>query len=343
MQKTYLSLDSFSIYTNGFFVVALWRQIQLTNFSSWEKLSLFLSWDDSLKTAILPKSSFPLNLPLRLAQKIKKNTLDDPILRQFLPVKKETEDAPGFVLDPVQDSNFAKSSKLLHKYHGRALLVVSGACAMHCRFCFRRNFNYEKDRKDFSTEIDYIRNTPSLKEIILSGGDPLSLSNEDLSSLLHTLSSIPHIRRIRFHSRFPIGIPERIDKDFLHILSNFSKQFFFVVHTNHPKELDIQVLSALKQVQLSGTVVLNQSVLLRGVNDNASILAELFETLSDHGILPYYLHQLDKVLGATHFAVPEEDGKKIMKELSSLLSGYNLPRYAKEEPGMPSKTILNFT
>lgn len=323
-------------------MVSLWRKIQLSNFCSWEKLSLFLAWDDSLKDLVLSKSSFPLNLPVRLAQKMAKNTIEDPLLLQFLPTKKELDSSLGFVKDPVQDASFIKSSKLLHKYKGRALLVVSGACAMHCRFCFRQNFSYEKDRKDFSSELSYIENDISIKEIILSGGDPLSIGNDELGALLSSLSNIPHIQRIRFHSRFPIGIPERIDEEFLSLLTKTPKQCVFIVHTNHPRELDSAIITALKNIQKTGTPVLNQTVLLRGVNDNVATLKELFESLADHGILPYYLHQLDQVAGAGHFMVPEEEGKKIMRALSSQLSGYCLPRYAKEEPGMPSKTLLSF-
>lgn len=323
-------------------MVLAWRQIQLKNFNSWEKLAIFLQLDETQKESILPKSSFPLNLPLRLAEKIEKRTLEDPILKQFLPIKKELEMQSGFLLDPVSDLSFKKESKLIHKYKGRALLVTSSACAMHCRYCFRKNFAYETERKDFSPELDIIREDTSLKEIILSGGDPLSLSNDELKKLLMLLEDIPHIQRIRFHTRFPIGIPERIDEDFLKILSEINKQFFFVIHTNHPKELDNDIFTALKKIQKLGIPVLNQTVLLKEVNDSPSVLINLFETLSDHGILPYYLHQLDKVLGAQHFEVSEETGKALMQELAANLSGYSLPRYAKELPGKSSKTQISF-
>lgn len=320
-----------------------WRQIQLQNFTSWEKLTLFLNWSEELKKIVLKKSSFPLNLPFRLAQKIIPDTLEDPILKQFLPTLFELVKNPQFQLDPVQDKSFQKKeSRLLHKYQGRALLVTTSACAMHCRYCFRKNFDYEVHRKDFSLELDLIAKDPSLKEIILSGGDPLSLSDETLENLLTSLDLIPHLQRIRFHSRFPIGIPERISDPFLQILSKISKQIYFVVHTNHPKELDFDILNSLKKIQKLGIPVLNQAVLLKGVNDSTSILKELFENLSDHGVLPYYLHQLDKVEGSAHFEVSEEEGKRIMKELSTCVSGYSLPRYAKEESGKPSKTLIPF-
>ncbi len=320
-------------------MISNWRHIQLQNFVSWEKLSLFLQIDKNQKD-VLVKSSFPLNLPLRLAEKIQKSNLEDPILKQFLPITSENLLEPGFQKDPVNDTSFKKEAKLIQKYQGRALLVTTSACAMHCRYCFRKNFSYEVDRKDFQPEISLIEKDTSLREIILSGGDPLSLSNAQLKNLLESLGNISHIKRIRFHTRFPIGIPERIDEEFLSILDSFAKQIHFVIHTNHPKELDSTIFCALKKIQKLGIPVLNQSVLLKGINDCVFTLKELFETLSDHGILPYYLHQLDKVAGAGHFEVKETEGKALMKELSSHLSGYTLPKYSKEEPGSPSKTII---
>ncbi len=320
-------------------MVSTWRQIQIQNFVSWEKLSLFLQLDKN-EQEILVKSSFPLNLPLRLAEKIQKQSLDDPILKQFLPLTKELLKESGFKEDPVGDASFKKESKLIQKYQGRALLVVSSACAMHCRYCFRKNFSYEVSRKDFLPELAVIEKDASLHEIILSGGDPLSLGNEELKKLLESLDKIPHIKRIRFHTRFPIGIPERIDEPFLKILEEMTKQIIFVIHSNHPKELDSTIFSSLKKIQKLGIPILNQSVLLKGINDSLDTLKELFETLSDHGILPYYLHQLDKVSGAGHFEVDESKGKSLMKELSKVLSGYSLPKYSKEEQGHFSKTII---
>lgn len=322
--------------------IPLWRQIQKQTFSSWEKLSTFLEWEEKDKDLVLQKSPFPLNLPLRLAQKIEKKKLDDPILKQFIPLKKELIEKEGFVQDPVCDKTFGRESKLLHKYNGRALLLASSACAMHCRYCFRKNFPYETERKFFTPEIETLQKDSSIQEVILSGGDPLSLSDEDLQKLLSLLEQIPHVKRIRFHSRFPIGIPERINEQFLSLLAEGKKQYFFVIHTNHPKELDDDIFFALKKIQKLGIPVLNQSVLLQGVNNSTETLKDLFMRLSDHGVLPYYLHQLDPVTGASHFAVSEEEGKKLMRELSKCLSGYSLPKYVKEVPGNPSKTPIAF-
>lgn len=317
-----------------------WRQIQRQNFTCWKKLTEFLQLDPAHFPAILKDSKFPLNLPLRLAQKIKKNTWDDPILLQFLPVNKEKELMPGFNADPVGDHEARQSSKLLKKYQGRALLVCTSSCAMNCRFCFRQNYDYETQDKTFAEEIELIRQDSTLTEIILSGGDPLSLSNETLTNLIQKLDVIPHLERLRFHTRFPIGIPERIDEEFLSLLEQIRLQVFFVIHSNHPSELDAQVLSALKKVQKLGIPVLNQTVLLRGVNDNVTTMKALCEKLSGNGILPYYLHQLDRVQGAAHFEVPEEEGKALIAELTELISGYAVPKFVKEEAGESSKTSL---
>ncbi len=317
-----------------------WRQVQRQNFTCWKKLTEFLQLDPAHFPDILKDSKFPLNLPLRLAQKIQKNTWNDPILLQFLPINKEKELVPGFNADPVGDLEARKSSKLIKKYQGRALLVCTGSCAMNCRFCFRQNYDYETQDKTFAEEIELIRQDSTLTEIILSGGDPLSLSNETLANLIRQLDMIPHLERLRFHTRFPIGIPERIDEDFLSLLEQMRLQVFFVIHTNHPTELDADVAAALKKVQKLGIPVLNQAVLLRRVNDNIPTLKALCEKLAGNGIIPYYLHQLDRVQGAAHFEVSEEEGHALIAELTELMSGYAVPKYVKEEAGEPSKTSL---
>ena len=324
-------------------MISDWRRIQLQNFTSWDKLVSFLNLSEEDREKVLKKSNFPLNLPLRLAKKAAKETLEDPILKQFLPSLEELKTHPNFLLDPVQDSTFRKAnSRLLQKYKGRALLITTSACAMHCRYCFRKNFDYEVQNKDFSSELSIIKQDTSLKEVILSGGDPLSLSNESLLNLLQKLDSIPHLKRIRFHTRFPIGIPERIDQAFLKILASIQKQIIFVIHVNHFNELDEDIYESMKKIQRLGIPVLSQSVLLKGVNDDVDALEEVFESLSDHGIIPYYLHLLDQVQGSAHFDVLEKTGKSLMKELSTRMSGYSLPRLSKEEPGKSSKTLIAF-
>jgi EF-P beta-lysylation protein EpmB len=220
------------------------------------------------------------------------------------------------------------------------LLICTSACAMHCRYCFRQNFDYETENKGFAEELAMIAEDSSLHEILLSGGDPLSLSNTSLKALIEALAKIPHLKRLRFHTRFPIGIPERIDDEFLDILEKTRFQTWFVIHTNHPQELDKDIFQALKKVQKLGIPVLNQTVLLKGVNDNLETLKKLCETLVDQGILPYYLHQLDRVQGSHHFEVAEERGHELIEELLKEIAGYAVPKYVREISGEPSKTPL---
>jgi EF-P beta-lysylation protein EpmB len=317
-----------------------WKQVLRKNFVHWEKLSDFLELTPEQRTHIEPQPKFALNLPLRLAEKIRKGCLEDPILRQFLPTKEERINKLHFVADPVGDCAVRKKGKLLHKYSDRVLLLCTSACAMHCRYCFRQNFDYETGSNAFDQEIELIAADPALHEVILSGGDPLSLSNDALGRLLGKLAAIPHVKRIRFHSRFPIGIPERIDCAFLQLLNQSETQIWFVVHVNHPRELDEEVLSSLKRVQRQGVAVLNQSVLLKGVNDDFETLKELSQVLVNNGILPYYLHQLDPVFGSAHFEVEQEKGLSLIKELTTKLSGYAVPKYVKEIAGQPSKVEI---
>lgn len=321
--------------------IPIWRKIQKTNFTSIKELLDFLQVNEEQRSKIDIKPRFALNVPVRLAQKMAKNRLDDPIFRQFVPLIDEKVHSPLYVTDPVQDENFRKTGKLLHKYQGRALLLATSACAMHCRYCFRQNFPYETEIKEFENELAYIRENESLAEIILSGGDPLSLSNEVLERLFQELELIKHVRRIRFHTRFPIGIPERIDEPFLNMLAQSQKQIYFVIHTNHPAELDSHLFSHLKQIQRLGIPVLNQTVLLQGINDNEHTLVSLCETLINHGIIPYYLHLLDQVIGTAHFHVSEERGKELVAHVQKSLSGYGVPRLVREEPFFHSKTFIS--
>jgi EF-P beta-lysylation protein EpmB len=317
-----------------------WREIQRHNFTRIDKLLDFLEMSDPLRAQIWQKPRFPLNLPLRLAHKITKNTLNDPILRQFLPLNEEMTQTPGFMTDPVADATFRKGNKLLVKYQGRALLSTTGACAMNCRFCFRQNFDYATETKGFKEELSLIAQDPSLSEIILSGGDPLSLSNETLKELIDQLEKIPHLKLLRFHSRFPIGIPERIDAGFLNMLKNTRLQPIFIIHTNHPRELDDDIFAALKKLQCLNIPLLSQTVLLQEVNDNEETLKMLMLQLVHHGVMPYYLHQLDRVQGTAHFEVSQEKGKSLMETLLASLPGYAVPRYVREIPGSTNKTPL---
>lgn len=320
--------------------VPAWKQILRQNFTDFKKLAAFLELSLEQQNNFITRPRFVLNLPMRLAKKIAKGSLEDPILKQFLPSILETVETSSFKSDPVGDQLCRKSSKLLHKYHGRALLVCTGACAMHCRYCFRQHFDYNVTHKLFDEELQLIAADESINEIILSGGDPLSLDNSMLFNLFQNLAKIPHIQKIRFHTRFPIGIPERIDEEFLNVLKSTRLQVWFVIHSNHANEFDEEIFSALKSIQKLGIPVLNMSVLLKGVNDSVVALKNLCDLLVNHGVFPYYLNQLDKVQGAAHFEVSEAYGKELMFELSTQLPGYALPRYIQEISGKPGKTII---
>lgn len=211
---------------------------------------------------------------------------------------------------------------------------------MHCRYCFRQHFDYETEDKSFDKELSLIAADESIAEVILSGGDPLSLPDRILHSLLTRIAEIPHIKRIRFHTRFIIGIPERIDDAFLEMIKSVKKQFFFVIHINHGNELDEEILNRVRDLQNLGAVVLNQTVLLKGINDDVATLLTLCKGLVDHGILPYYLHQLDRVAGAAHFEVEEEKGKKLIQQLNEVLPGYAVPKYVREVTGEPAKVAI---
>lgn len=312
-----------------------WQKILRQNITSWEKLCEWIQLD----LPELQSLRFPLNIPLRLIEKIEKGNLHDPILKQFVPCLEENQKSPLFSSDPVGDQSSRCCPKGLKKYAGRLLLITTQACAMHCRYCFRQQFPYNK-HKGYEHELKHIQEDPSIQEVILSGGDPLSLGDRTLKELLESIQSIPHVKRLRFHTRFPIGIPERITTELLEIFSSSSLQIWFVIHCNHPRELDPEVLTSLKSIQKIGIPVLNQSVLLKGVNDSVETLKALCEILVNHGIQPYYLHQLDRVEGAVHFEVSEEKGIRLVQALRKQLSGYAIPTYVQEIANEPSKTLI---
>lgn len=317
-----------------------WRLIFRDNFTDLQALADFLELTTDQKKLLTARPRFMVNVPKRLAKKMAKGSLEDPIFRQFVPLAEEDILNDTFMSDPVGDATFKCAPKLLHKYQGRALLVCTSACAMHCRYCFRQNFSYETQQKGFAQELALIAADTSLEEIILSGGDPLSLPDHTIAALLEDLSAIPHIKRVRFHSRFPVGIPERINDSFIATLQRFAFSYWFVVHINHPNELDEDVIHALKKILKCGIPVLNQAVLLRGVNDTVAIQQELCSQLVNCGIFPYYLHQLDRVQGAQHFEVSEDIGRTLISELQKVLPGYAVPKYVKEICGEPNKTPL---
>ena len=283
---------------------------------------------------------FPTFVPLEFLRRIRPGDPDDPLLRQVLPVAEEDRVAPGDSADPVGDRQAVAPGGLLVKYEGRALLVSTGACGVHCRYCFRREFPYRQfaSRKDRWREaIAYLRRRPEIDEVLLSGGDPLTLRDETLDDLLRQLEAVPHLRRIRIHTRMPVVIPQRVTPALVDRFAGTRLAPWFVIHANHPRELDEFVLRRLAMLVDRGIPVLNQAVLLRGVNDDAETLAELCLKLVNHRIQPYYLHQLDRVRGAAHFEVPEAEGLRLVERLRTRLPGYAVPQYVRELPGAGSK------
>jgi EF-P beta-lysylation protein EpmB len=290
-------------------------------------------------------ADFPLRVPHSYIARMRRGDPRDPLLRQVLATSSERLPVPGYVTDPLQEQAAREVPGLLHKYQGRALLVTTGACAVHCRYCFRRHYDYGADLDDpagarWTAALERVARDESLDEVILSGGDPLSLSNARLALLLQRLRDIPHLRRIRIHTRTPVVLPERVDAGLLAALSPLRSRLAIVIHANHPAELDARTAAALRQLGEHCTALLNQSVLLAGINDDLATLGELSMRLFEAGVLPYYLHQLDPVAGAAHYAVSDADALALHSALAAALPGYLLPRLVRELPGASGKTAL---
>jgi EF-P beta-lysylation protein EpmB len=287
-------------------------------------------------------SQFPLKVPRGFVAKMKKGDPNDPLLLQILPSIKEEIISEGFSLDPLEESKSNPRSGIIHKYKNRVLLTLS-SCAVHCRYCFRRYFPYSDNHpslKMWDKELDYIREHPEVVEVILSGGDPLMSTDRFLSQLLEKLETIPHLKYLRIHSRIPIVLPERIDENCLAWLKQTRFKTTLVVHCNHPRELCEQTAKAVQNLKSIGITVLNQSVLLKGVNDNLETLKELSFALYDQGILPYYIHMLDQVQGSEHFRVDDAAIKHLTEKLPAELQGYLLPRFVRTVPGAASKVVV---
>ncbi len=288
-------------------------------------------------------ADFPLRVPREWLERVRPGDPGDPLLRQVLPDPRENEHPPGYADDPVGDRRAMPLPGLLHKYHGRVLLVVSGSCAIHCRYCFRRRFPYgggQLSDARLRQALDYIRRDQSIDEVILSGGDPLSLGDAKFAALLGALAAIPRLQRLRIHTRLPVAIPSRVGEALTGTLARCRLQKVVVLHANHPAEIDAAVAGACRALADAGALLLNQAVLLRGVNDDAGVLEELSRALFDAGVLPYYLHQLDRVRGAAHFEVADTEAVELLEELRRRLPGYLVPRLVREEEGAPAKTPL---
>jgi len=320
-----------------------WQQQQADALREPARLLQQLALPDSLLApAEAAGARFSLRVPAAWLARIEKGNPADPLLRQILPAAEELQSSTGFSTDPVGDHAARAAPGLLHKYQGRVLLMTTGACAIHCRYCFRRHYPYSDDSllTQLPAALDYIRADNSIHEVILSGGDPLSLSNARLAQLIQQVQTIAHVKRLRIHTRSPIALPERVDTGLLEVLNNIKLQTVMVIHCNHPGELDEQVLKTLSALRQCDLTLLNQSVLLKGVNDDVDVLSQLSEQLFSAGVLAYYLHQLDRVEGAEHFEVPEVEAIQLHHALRQQLPGYLLPELVREQRGVGAKTPL---
>ena len=311
------------------------------------ELAKFLDWDETtMSTVSMERSSFPLRVPHSFVARMRKNDLQDPLLLQVLFQPQEQLSAPGYSTNPLQENQFNPIPGLLHKYQGRVLLIMTGACAINCRYCFRRHFPYSAqlpNKTQWQVILNYIAGDDSIEEVILSGGEPLLLKDTQLQSVLEDLSKITHLKWLRIHTRMPVVIPQRITNTFISVLQHCHLRCTIVIHSNHPNEISVEVQEAMRLLQRQSITVLNQSVLLKGINDDARVLSQLSKILFSCGVLPYYCHFLDPVQGAAHFFVTKSKGLHIMQILQKTLPGYLVPRLVFEKPGAASKLNLSGT
>jgi len=309
-----------------------------------EDLLTYLSLDTHLsKIGRQAHQQFMTKVPLSFAKRMHKRDINDPLLKQVLPFIAEEENHPGFLSDPLQEIDFNPVPGMLHKYHGRILMTFTPQCAINCRYCFRRHFNYEENNvgtHGWKEVFAYIQQNPEIHEIILSGGDPLIASTTLLQLFTDKLSNFPQIKTLRLHTRLPIVLPARVDDAFLAWTKKQPFKLVMVMHANHPQELNHEVKDIFHALTTHQVTLLNQSVLLKGINDNAETLATLSHRLFEYNSLPYYLHQMDKVLGTHHFVVSDPKALKLHETLTQLLPGYLVPKLVREIPGHQGKTLL---
>ena len=320
-----------------------WQTELADSFTEPDRLLEFLGFTDPESGHLGPVGGFPFRVTRSYAARMRPGDPRDPLLRQVLPVLEESLQTPGFNDDPVGDRLAAAVPGVLHKYHGRALLLTTSACAIACRYCFRRNFPYagmQLRRQVESEALAYLARDSSITEIILSGGDPLVLSDDRFARLVAQLAAIPHLQTLRIHTRLPVVLPSRVTAGLIDAVTFSRLAPVMVIHANHPQEIDASVLAALGRLRQAGLLLLNQAVLLSGVNDDAEVLAALSRALAGVGVLPYYLHQLDRAAGTAHFMVPDDRARAIHDALRRALPGYLVPRLAREEAGEPYKTLL---
>lgn len=301
---------------------------------------------ESLPACSQAAKDFAIRVPEPYLNRIEKGNPNDPLLLQVLPQSAEMERYPGYSNDPLEELETNPTPGLIHKYKGRVLLILSGACAINCRYCFRRHFPYQENQlgsQQWQQVLLYLQNNQDITEVIFSGGDPLATPDKRLSSMVRDLEAITHIKRLRIHSRLPVVIPQRVTDALCQTLASSRLKTVCVLHINHANEVDAQVADSIAKLQAAKVTVLNQSVLLKGINDSVDCLKSLSETLFTCGVLPYYLFVLDPVHGAAHFDISDSDAIALMKELQAELPGYLVPKLAREIPGRPSKTLLSLS
>ncbi|MCF6764892.1 EF-P beta-lysylation protein EpmB [Thiotrichales bacterium 19S3-7] len=326
------------------FIDRNWKKSLIDGFKDAHSLLEYLNIDPKLANlSTKAQQQFKTVIPHAFANRIEKENLNDPLLKQVLATKNEELTDQRYTSDPLSEKNYNPLAGLLHKYHSRVLLIAHTACAIHCRYCFRRNFNYQTNipgTNNWLKVFDYINQDSSIEEVILSGGDPLLNSNQRLAFFIEHIQAIKHVKRLRIHSRIPIVLPERITPELLTLLTSTTLKVILVIHSNHPNELDHEVETVLKASHQYGILNLNQSTLLKGINDNAKILHQLSSRLIECQSMPYYIHLLDKVSGTTHFDLSIAKAQSIIKELSEISSGFMVPKLTQEVPGYPSKKCL---
>ncbi len=322
-----------------------WQQLLAGAFRNSDDLLNYLGLPpDSAIRGVAKASGFPVLVPRPYADQMAPGNPDDPLLRQVLTSSEELIQAPGFVSDPLEEAAANKTPGIIHKYRGRVLLLAASGCAVNCRYCFRRHFPYSDNRlsrAQWQQALSYIKNDPTITEVILSGGDPLMLQDAALRELINHCEAIPHVKRLRIHTRLPVVIPQRLTDALISMLSDSRLQASIVLHINHANELSNAHRPALDALRRGGVALLNQSVLLKNVNNDFVVLSELSERLFEFGIMPYYLHLLDRVAGAHHFEVAEDEAVKLHRSLLNHLPGYLVPRLVREVAGQESKAPIN--
>lgn len=321
-----------------------WQTALINAITDPQQLIEQLGLDPSLiEPAKAAAKLFPLKVPQSFVARMKKGDPNDPLLRQVLPLNAELKVIAGYSRDPLQEKSANPVSGLLHKYQSRVLLTLTSACGVNCRYCFRRHFDYDNNSPGtagWEESLTYIEKDTDINEVIFSGGDPLVVNDLMLKNFIEKLAKISHLKRIRFHTRMPIVMPERVTDELVQAITHSQFKTIMIVHCNHPQEINDDVKNAMHKLKQAGVILMNQSVLLEGVNDNTDTLVQLSEALFDIGIQPYYLHLLDKVEGAAHFDLAREEALRLHAAITGRLPGYLVPKLVVEEPGEPAKTIL---